>query len=147
MTTDRLAEFGLHVRSGCDVVAVSEVADSLATFGDRYLNRVFTAAEIETCAGGNSVERLAARFAAKEAVIKALAEPEAFFPLKEIEVVNQDAVPKLNLKGSVSTMAAAQSWMEASISLSHTSCHAMATVFVLCRAQSQRSSKTPGEGG
>ena len=64
-----------HVRSGCDVISVGDVADSLDRFGDRYLHRVFTHAEIEDCDGPEQVSRLAARFAAKEATIKAFAEP------------------------------------------------------------------------
>ena len=133
MTAQRLSELGLCVRTGCDVVAVDEVADSLARFGDRYTDRVFTAGEIESCHGGNRVERLAARFAAKEAVIKALAEPTASFPLREIEVVSHGPLPTLRLSGSVAALAETQGWLETSISLSHTDCHALATVFILCR--------------
>src|SRR5271156_6975102 len=62
---------GRRVRVGCDVVAIEDVQDSLAAFGDRYLRKVFTASEINDCRGSNRVHRLAARFAAKEAVIKA----------------------------------------------------------------------------
>jgi hypothetical protein len=67
---------GHRVRVGCDVVAIEDVQDSLAAFGDRYLRKVFTASEINDCQGRNRVHRLAARFAAKEAVIKAFAEPD-----------------------------------------------------------------------
>ena len=77
---------GHRVRVGCDVLAVQEVADSLATFGDRYLRKVFTAGEINDCQGPTQVEKLAARFAAKEAVIKAFAEPDMPYSLREIEV-------------------------------------------------------------
>ena len=55
---------GRHVRIGCDVAAIDEVQDSLATFGERYLRKVFTASEISDCEGRNQVHRLAARFAA-----------------------------------------------------------------------------------
>ena len=72
---------GHRVRVGCDVVAIEDVQDSLAAFGDRYLRKVFTASEINDCQGRNRVHRLAARFAAKEAVIKAFAEPDMPFPL------------------------------------------------------------------
>jgi holo-[acyl-carrier protein] synthase len=62
---------GHRVRVGCDVADVEDVQNSLAAFGDRYLRKVYTASEIDDCQGRNRAQRLAARFAAKEAVIKA----------------------------------------------------------------------------
>ena len=63
------------LRVGIDLVQVSRIADSLAQFGDRFLRRIFTDGEIAyaTAAPGQTAERLAARFAAKEAAKKALA--------------------------------------------------------------------------
>jgi holo-[acyl-carrier protein] synthase len=58
---------------GIDVVEVARIQRILARHGDRALSRLFTAAEVETCA--ERVDRadcLAARFAAKEAALKAL---------------------------------------------------------------------------
>jgi hypothetical protein len=46
-----------RVRVGCDVVAIEDVQDSLAAFGDRYLRKVFTASEINDCQGRNRVHR------------------------------------------------------------------------------------------
>ena len=74
---------GHRVRVGCDVVPFGDVQDSLATFGYRYLREIFTASEINDCRGRNRVHSLAARFAAKEAVIKAFAEPDMPFPWRE----------------------------------------------------------------
>ena len=119
------------IRVGCDVVAVNEVAESVATFGDRYLHRVFTPAELDDCAG--STERLAARFAAKEAVIKVFAEPDAHFPLQEIEVRSTGSVPTLHLTGATADRARAQGWGQTEVSLSHAECHAMAVVIVACQ--------------
>jgi holo-[acyl-carrier protein] synthase len=53
-----------------DLVEIDEVRDSIQSFGERYLRRVFTPAELNEC--GASPARLAERFAAKEAVLKAL---------------------------------------------------------------------------
>jgi holo-[acyl-carrier protein] synthase len=53
-----------------DLVEVAEVRDSIKTFGERYLDRVFTPTERDEC--GASPARLAERFAAKEAILKAL---------------------------------------------------------------------------
>ena len=62
------------LRVGIDLVRVSRVNESLAAFGDRFLRRLFTDDEIAyaTAAPGQMGERLAARFAAKEAAKKAL---------------------------------------------------------------------------
>ena len=129
---------GHRVRVGCDVVAIEDVQDSLAAFGDRYLRKVFTASEINDCQGRNRAHRLAARFAAKEAVIKAFAEPDMPFPLREIEVTRDGPLPLLRLSGAVAERAQHQGWLSSSLSLSHADCHAMAVVFVVCsRAESE----------
>lgn len=63
-----------EVRVGADLVAVEDVATSVERFGDRYLRRVYTDHEIACCQGDPHVVAagLAARFAAKEAVVKVL---------------------------------------------------------------------------
>jgi holo-[acyl-carrier protein] synthase len=63
----------LRLSVGLDVVSVAEVSAALDRFGDRYVDRVFTAEEAAYCrAGATRAERLAVRFAAKEAAVKAL---------------------------------------------------------------------------
>jgi len=123
---------GRRVRVGCDVADVADVHNSLAAFGDRYLRKVFTTSEINDCQGSNRVERLAARFAAKEAVIKAFAEPDMPFPLREIEVTREGPLPLLRLSGALAERAQDQGWLSSSLSLSHADCHAMAVVLVVC---------------
>ena len=123
---------GHRVRVGCDVVAIEDIRDSLTAFGERYLNKVFTTSEINDCQGRNRVQRLAARFAAKEAVIKAFAEPDMPFSLREIEVTRDGPLPLLRLSGAVAEEAQRQGWLSTSLSLSHAECHAMALVVVVC---------------
>jgi holo-[acyl-carrier protein] synthase len=61
---------------GLDVVSVAEVQAALDRFGGRYVDRVFTEQEAHYCrAGATTAARLAVRFAAKEAAVKAL-QPE-----------------------------------------------------------------------
>jgi holo-[acyl-carrier protein] synthase len=61
------------VSVGVDLASVAEVRQSLHDFGERFLHRVFTPAELADCSvSRDPVPRLAARFAAKEATIKAL---------------------------------------------------------------------------
>ncbi|MDT5022555.1 MAG: holo-[acyl-carrier protein] synthase [Mycobacterium sp.] len=125
---------GRRVRVGCDVVAIDDIQDSVATFGDRYLRKVFTTNEIDDCRGHHRAQGLAARFAAKEAVIKAFAEPDMSFPLREIEVRRDGPLPVLRLSGTVAERAQRQGWLSSSLSLSHADCHAMAVVLVVCGA-------------
>src|SRR5215831_6310877 len=61
------------VGTGVDIAEVHRIAAAVKRFGDRFLKRVFTPAEIRYCLGKtNTAERLAARFAAKEAGMKAI---------------------------------------------------------------------------
>src|SRR5437773_9387623 len=61
------------VGTGIDIVEVPRIAESIARFGERFLRRIFTEEEIRYCESkANRIERYAARFAAKEASMKAL---------------------------------------------------------------------------
>ena len=61
------------VGTGIDIAEVPRIAESIERFGERFLRRVFTEEEIRYCdSKANRVERYAARFAAKEAAMKAL---------------------------------------------------------------------------
>ncbi|MGU3291664.1 holo-ACP synthase [Williamsia sp. M5A3_1d] len=111
---------------GCDLVALSDIAGSVEAFGERFLTRVFTPDEIAASHGDTA--RLAARFAAKEAVIKALAITDEATVPTEIEVVGAGAVPTLRLHGEMARRARTLGWGETVLTLSHTDCHAMAVV-------------------
>lgn len=115
---------------GCDLVDVADIEESIDRFGDRYLTRVFTDAELAHCAGPARAQRLAARFAAKESVIKTLGIVDESTPLREIEVVMNGPVPGVALWGGMAERAEERQWRNPSLSLSHTSTHAMATVVV-----------------
>ena len=82
MTTD--GAIGL----GIDLVQVSRIEESLGLFGERFLRRVFTEGEIAyaTAVPALTAERLAVRFAAKEATIKALQLGEQALNWRDIEV-------------------------------------------------------------
>ena len=76
------------LRVGVDLVQISTVVASIERFGDHYLRRIFTDDEIAYArsAPSQAAERLAARFAAKEATIKALQMAELGINLRDIEV-------------------------------------------------------------
>ena len=123
---------GHHVRIGCDVVALDEIENSLATFGDRFLAKIYTPDEVATCDGPNRLVRLAARFAAKEAAMKAFARADSAFVPREIEVVSVDHIPTLRLTGSAAQLAEEQQWQQIAVSMTHAECHAAAVVVVVC---------------
>src|SRR5687768_7417418 len=61
------------IGSGLDAIEIGRVADALARYGDRFVRRLFTAGEQAYCRGKrDAASSFAARFAAKEAAMKAL---------------------------------------------------------------------------
>jgi holo-[acyl-carrier protein] synthase len=75
-------------RIGIDLIDVETVADALEAQGERYLRRIYRESEIADCRRGGDldIKKLAACFAAKEAVIKALAPGDDPVPWLDIEV-------------------------------------------------------------
>ncbi len=94
--------------TGIDIQRIDEVRDSYATFGDRYLRRLFSDRELAECDTTHSgfVRGLAARFAAKEAVLKAL-EPHDHIPSwRSIEVLcAMSPAPAVLLSGEAEDLA------------------------------------------
>jgi holo-[acyl-carrier protein] synthase len=73
---------------GVDIVSNSRIKKLYKRFGEKFLKRIFTEREINYCLRhSNPIPHLAGRFAAKEAVIKALDKPEGL-KLKDIEIIN-----------------------------------------------------------
>ena len=68
------------LRVGTDLTSVPEVREAIAAHGDRYLQRIFAAEELVDARG--DPRRLAARFAAKEAVLKVLRPDDDALPWK-----------------------------------------------------------------
>ena len=125
---------GVGLRLGIDTVQVSAVEASLLAFGDRFLQRLFTAGEIATCAAtpARCPERLAARFAAKEAAIKAFDLAEAGVDWRQIEVVSDAAGrPRLALHGRAAALVRSLGAAEIALSLSHDGDQACAVVAAL----------------
>jgi holo-[acyl-carrier protein] synthase len=106
-------------RVGIDLVAVESIATSVRTHGDRYLRRIFTERELADCAGAS--DRLAARYAAKEATLKVLRPgPDDSVPWNEIEVVRNPAGwVDLALSGRAAELAAVTGIGGFSVSLTH----------------------------
>ncbi len=119
--------------TGIDIVEVPRIAASIERFGSRFLNRIFTEGEIRYCdSKANRVERYAARFAAKEAGMKALGTGwNNGVAFREVEVKRQPGSrPTLAFSGRAAEVAARLGMKRASLSLSHTEQHAIAQVIL-----------------
>ncbi len=117
---------------GTDVIEVSRVARAVdhPRWGARFRTRVFTAAEIAYCTRRRShAESFAARFAAKEAVMKALGTGyDQGVWWRDIEVVRTSGPPRLVLTGGAAARAAALGIARWHLSLTHSGDQAMAHV-------------------
>jgi len=119
------------VGTGIDLVEVPRIARSIERFGDRFLRRIFTDAEIAWCrARAGSAESFAARFAAKEAGAKALGTGiQHGVSWKEFEVRRAPGSrPTLHLTGRARAIAGQLGVAHVSLSLTHTATLAMAAV-------------------
>jgi holo-[acyl-carrier protein] synthase len=115
------------MRTGVDLIEIARIERALARHGERFLQRCFTAQECEST--GRKAESLAARFAAKEAVMKVLGRGLTEVDWREIEVVSgHNRQPELRLYGGAAQLAQALGLREWSLSLSHTREHALAFV-------------------
>jgi holo-[acyl-carrier protein] synthase len=117
----------LKVSTGTDLVEIDRFQAAVQRHGERFLNRVFT--EQELAEAGRNLASLAARFAAKEAVSKALGTGIGPISWREIEVLRGEArQPLLHLHGEASRRAASLGLSTWSLSLSHTQAMAVAMV-------------------
>lgn len=113
--------------AGIDLVEVKRIADTIARYGNRFLTRVFTEQELHHCRG--QVPQLAARFAAKEAVSKALGTGLNGIIWRDIEIVTEaSGKPTVRLHGRAAQRAAQLNLGNFALSLSHTREHAIALV-------------------
>jgi holo-[acyl-carrier protein] synthase len=116
---------------GVDIVETARIDRSLERFGERFLQRVFTAGEIEYCQSMKFPARhLAARFAAKEAVSKAFGTGIGkSMGWRDIDVHRKESgEPFVVLSGGAEQLAEARGVQKVWISLSHTDQHAAATI-------------------
>jgi len=115
------------LRTGVDLIEVHRVAEAIERHGERFLNRVFTANELKECNG--RIASLAVRFAAKEAVAKALGTGIGDVSWLEIEVRSDEKkAPYLVLSGEGEKLANQLGLKTWSVSLSHTENQAIAFV-------------------
>jgi len=111
---------------GVDIIEVERVESAIEQWGEHFLNRVYTEAELEECQG--RVPSLATRFAGKEAVMKVLGTGAKGVGWKEIEILPDGlGKPIVTLHGKAKNKAEELKLREFSISLSDTKQYAVAT--------------------
>ena len=121
------------VGTGIDIAEVPRMAQAIERFGQRFLTRVFTEGEIRYCdSKANRVERYAARFAAKEAGMKALGTGWSHgVRWRDIEVLRQPGGrPTLAFHGRAGEFAFRLGVVNVARSLTHTADVAMAQVIL-----------------
>lgn len=118
---------GALLTTGVDAVEIERIAEVLRRHGDRFLRRIYTAQEIAYCRG--RVRELAARFAAKEALSKALGTGMRGIRWRELEVVpDHRGKPHVKLHGAAEHRAAELGIRELAVSLTHSETLAIASV-------------------
>ena len=118
------------VRAGVDIVNVDRLSRMIELSGDAYLETAWTAAEREYCAG--RPDRLATRWAAKEATLKALGHGIGVISPLDIEVcASEGEAPALLLHGRAAALAGSLGLHTWSLSLTHEEHWALAFVVAL----------------
>ena len=121
------------VGTGIDIAEVPRIAQAIERFGERFLRRIFTDGEIRYCASkANRVERYAARFAAKEAAMKALGTGwNHGVRWRDCEVARMPGGrPTMSFHGKAAEFAARLGVRNIALSLTHTKEQAMAQVIL-----------------
>lgn len=115
---------------GIDIIEIERVREALERGGQRFLTRLFTPGETSYCSARRLPERhFAARFAAKESVVKALrVPPEIGWLWRSIEVTGAGGPPSLRLSGRARERAERLGVTSFHLSLSHSDTHAVAVV-------------------
>lgn len=121
------------VGTGIDITEVPRIREAIERHGERFLKRIFTEGEIQYCESkANRIERYAARFAAKEAGMKAIGTGwNHGVRWRDIEVARKPGGrPTLLLHGKAAEFAAKLGATNIALSLTHTEAEAMAQVIL-----------------
>lgn len=112
---------------GIDIIEISRMNKAISRWGDKFLRRVYTEAELTSYRG--KIESLAARFAGKEATIKALSMSGTLVGWRDIEILSEGSgKPVVNLYGQAKKKAWEMGLRGVGISLSHSREFAIAVV-------------------
>ena len=104
---------------GTDIIEIDRIKSSIEKYGDRFLSKIYTPTEIEYCRSKvNRYQHFAARFAAKEAVYKALATGwQEVLSWRDIEIFNESTgLPVVTMCGKLKKFLADDKSLKISIS-------------------------------
>jgi holo-[acyl-carrier protein] synthase len=121
------------VGTGIDIAEVPRIREAVERFGERFLNRIYTEGERRYCdSKANRAERYAARFAAKEASMKALGTGwNHGVRWRDIEVARKPGSrPTIVFHGRAAEFAAKLGAVRVALSLTHTADQALASVIL-----------------
>lgn len=114
-------------KHGIDIIEISRIGKAVDSWGERFLNRIYTPDELAYCK--NRKPELAARFAGKEAVMKALGTGHVGISPRDIEILSSEkGVPIVHLTGNAKVRAGEIGLDNLVISLSHSRDYAIASV-------------------
>ena len=111
------------IKTGIDIIEVSRIKENIIKFGDVFLNRIYTKKEIDYCESKKvqKYQSYAGRFAAKEAIFKAISEClDSKFDIewKDIEILNDvNGRPFVNFYGNIANKL--EEKYEIDVSISH----------------------------
>ena len=112
---------------GIDIVEIARIEGAIARWGESFLRRVYTDFELKLCR--RKLSSLAARFAGKEAVVKALGAKNKGISWREIEILSDaSGKPLVRLYGKAQNQASDLGLVNLAISLSHSREYAIAFV-------------------
>ena len=123
----------MKVTCGTDIIEIKRIKESIDTLGDKFLNKIYTEKEIEYCESKKAqrYQHYAARFAAKEAVYKAVSiylNDKYALNWKDAEIINDEqGRPQVKILKSI------QQIKEIDISMSHCKEYAVANVVVVVK--------------
>ena len=129
------------VAHGIDLVDCPRIEEMVKQHGEHFVNRIFTAAEQAYAeANKDRIEKLAGRFAAKEAVLKLMGTGwRGKIAWTDIEVVNNPAgQPEVTLDGEVKKLAEKLGIEHISVSITHTANFAIASAVALAQSDEDK---------
>lgn len=113
--------------TGIDVIEIERIAQAHVRWGDRFLQRVYTEREVEYCRG--RAQRLAGRFASKEATSKALGIGVRHIRWRDIEILpDARGKPHVFLHGRAASIAQSMKFSGFDVSITHSRTDAVAVV-------------------
>lgn len=118
------------LRTGVDLIEIDRIAAMISRHGAHFLERIYTQAELEMC--NRRTESLAGRYAAKEAVAKALGSGIGEISWQEIEILEDEyKAPQVHLHKAAASRGKKMGASNWSVSISHSQSHAIAVAVAI----------------